>query len=186
MRRVFAVVLVLLTLCGCAGLDSEMDRVLSLRDRLLSGNGCSFKAVITADYSDKIYTFGMDCQADSAGAITFAVTAPETISGIYGIVSGEGGKLTFDDQALVFEMLADGQITPVSAPWLLVRTLRSGYINGCGKDGAGLHIQIDDSYQKDALRLDIWTDENDMPTRAEIVWNGRRIVSMDVENFTIL
>lgn len=185
MKRVLAVILSLLFLCGCTSTDSEMNRVLELRKNILSG-GCSFHVAVTADYTQKIYTFGMKCDADSEGALTFSVTAPETISGITGNISSEGGKLTFDDQALLFEMIADGQITPVSAPWLLVRCLRSGYIKACGNSDNGLHIQIDDSYEENAMHLDIWTDENNLPVRAEIKWQGKRILSMDVENFTIL
>ena len=57
----------------------------------------------------------MDCQCDSQGDLTFAVTAPETITGITGKVSDAGGKLTFDDTALQFDLMAEEQVTP-SAP----------------------------------------------------------------------
>lgn len=186
MKRVLAVLMILLTLTGCTGGSDELDRAMGLRDALLKGNGCTFETVITADYGDKIYNFRMKCRSDSAGDVVFEVMHPETIAGISGTLSNVGGKLTFDDQALMFEMLADGQITPVSTPWLFVHTLRSGYVKACGKDGNGLHIQIDDSYKEDALHLDIFTNEKDMPIRVELLWQGRRIVSMDVENFTIL
>ena len=186
MKRLLPVLLVLLIFTGCGDTDSGMNRAMILRDKLLSSNGCSFTANITADYGEKIYTFVMNCTADQDGAVSFEVVSPESISGICGSVSAEGGKLTFDDQVLMFEMFADGQITPVSGPWLLIRTLRGGYINGCASDGTGLILQIDDSYEEDALRLDIRTDENDMPIYAEILFKDRRIVSMEVENFKFL
>lgn len=186
MKRVLAVFMILLTLTGCTGSSSELDRAINLRDAMLKGNGCTFETVITADYGDKVYSFRMKCRSDSSGRVVFEVMHPETIAGISGTLANEGGKLTFDDQALMFEMLADGQITPVSAPWLFVHTLRSGYIKACGKNEDGLHIQIDDSYQEDALHLDVYTNKSDIPIRAELMWQGRRIVSMDVENFTIL
>ena len=185
MKRVLAVILLLLTVSGCSTMESEMNKALELRNQLLSG-GCTFHVSICADYTQKVYEFGMKCDVDSSGVMLFQVTSPDTISGITGNISDEGGKLTFDDQALLFETIADGQITPVSAPWLLVRTLRSGYIKACGKYDNGTYIQIDDSYENDALHLDIWTDENNLPVRAEIQWQGRRILSMHVENFTIL
>lgn len=186
MKRVLAVLLMLLALTGCGNNVSELNRAIALREALLKSEGCTFVTVITADYGEKVYSFRMQCQADKSGNITFEVTDPDTISGITGTVSEEAGKLTFDDEALMFQLLADGQVTPVSAPWLLLHTLRSGYISACGNDGNGLHIQIDDSYADDALQIDIWTDENDIPIRAEVLWQSRRVVSMDVENFTIL
>ena len=70
----------------------------------------------------------MDCKADSSGNLTFTVVKPETISGITGTLSGDGGNLTFDDTALHFELMAENQLSPVSAPWILIKTLRNGYI----------------------------------------------------------
>ncbi len=186
MKRVLAVAMIVLTLCGCSSTSSELNRALKLRENILKAEECIFTATITADYGEKFYTFKLDCKADAAGEVTFTVTEPESISGISGCLSENQGKLTFDDQALVFETLADGQVSPVSAPWLLIHTLRSGYMRSCGKDGQGIRIQIDDSYEEDALQVDIWTDQKDLPVRGEIIWQGRRIVTIDVENFTIL
>lgn len=186
MKRLLAALFVLIMLTGCAENGAELSRAMALREKLLKSNGCCFDAVITADYGEKIYTFGMKCEVDASGNLSFEVTEPATISGITGTISEKGGALKFDDQVLAFETLADGQITPVSAPWLLIHTLRSGYINACGENGSGLHMQIDDSYAEDALHMDIWTEKNDLPIRCEILWQGRRIVSIDVKDFTIV
>lgn len=186
MKRLFAALCCIVILSGCSLSSSGIDRAMSIRQKLLSSNGCSFDAVITADYGDQIHTFTMNCQADQNGNIRFEVTKPDTISGITGQIDREGGKLTFDDKVLAFELLADGQVTPISAPWLFVRTLRSGYLSACGEAGDGLRIQIDDSYADDALQLDIWTDANDQPIRCEILWQGRRILSLDVAGFKYL
>lgn len=181
----FAIAL-LLFLSGCSGGNSELKRAMALRAELLASNGYSFDTMVTADYGDKIYTFGMNCQVDNLGNLSFTVTEPESIAGITGTVSESGGKLTFDDTALAFELLADGQVTPVSAPWILVHTLHSGYLTSCCAEGDGLLLTIDDSYEDDALNLTIWLGENDLPTQAEILWQGRRILSLEVKNFGYL
>lgn len=186
MRRFPVVLLLVMFLFGCSNSDSQLNRVLQLRDTVLKCQSCSFTAVITADYGDMTHTFEMICYADSGGNMTFEVIEPETISGITGKISSDAGMLTFDDQVLMFEMLADDQITPVSAPWLMLRTLRSGYISTCGQDEQNLRVQIDDSYFEDSLRADIWIDENNVPVRAEFVWKGKRIVSIDVADFIIV
>lgn len=185
MKRMAALVLVLLLLTGCSA-DTQLDRVVSLRERLLNCEGVGFDVQITADYGEALYAFAMQCSVDSLGALSFTVTEPGTISGITGTVSGEGGKLTFDDQVLAFSLLADGQVTPVSAPWLLVRTLRSGYISACGTEGELTKVQIDDSYEENPLTLDIWLDTNDLPVQADILYEGRRVVSLSVSGFEIL
>lgn len=145
----------------------------------------AFDAEITADYGDKTYTFSMVCQVDKEGKMTFEVTAPESIAGITGTVSAAGGHLTFDDKALAFELMADELLTPVSAPWILIKTLRSGYLTSCNEEGGQLRVAIDDSYEEDALHLDVWLDENDLPQAAEIYWQGRRLLTVNVKNFTI-
>ena len=83
-------------------------------------------------------------------------------------------------------MLADGQVSPVSGPWILMKTLRSGYLTSCGMEAGCIRVAIDDSYADDALHLDIWLDEKDLPKRGEILWKGRRILSLDIENFVFL
>lgn len=185
MKRVIAI-LMMIFLVGCNKADSALDQAITLRNRLLNGNGCAFDAVITADYGEKLYTFSMNCKADATGNLTFSVTEPKSVSGIAGTISESGGKLTFDDQALAFEMLADGQVTPVSAPWLFLKTLRSGYLNAAGRDGEYIKLIIDDSYEENPIQLDIWMDANMVPIRSEILWQGRRVISLAVNNFQIL
>lgn len=181
MKRIVWLLVTVLMLTGCTGGDDCMDRALALRSRLLA-QGVEFDAMIVADFSDKAYSFGVRCVFDGQGSLTFTVTEPESIAGIAGKVSATGGKLTFDDHALAFPTLADGQLSPVSAPWVLMNTLRSGYLTSAGMEGDGIRIAIDDSYADNALHLDIWLDEKDLPDYCEILWKGRRVLSMEIKN----
>ena len=163
-----------------------MDHGISLRNRLQKGNGCSFTATVTADYGTYLHTFALQCAADATGEIRFQVLAPDTISGITGMISGQQGKLTFDEEVLLFSPLADGLLAPVTAPWVLVQTLKGGYIvSGCQLE-SGMELSIDDSYAENALRLDVQLNDQDLPVSAEIFWEGRRILSMLIEDFQIL
>lgn len=185
MKRAVCLMVLLVLLTGCAGKQGELDRAMALRSRLLS-HGVAFDAQITADYGDRTYGFAMACEADTQGNLTFTVTEPEAISGIRGSISAAGGKLTFDGEALAFGLLADGQLAPVSAPWLLLNTLRSGYLTNCTVEGDKLRLAIDDSYADDALHLDIWLDADDQPMRGEALWKGRRILTVAIQNFRFL
>ena len=152
MKRLLAFVVMLIFITGCSS-SSNIDNALTLRNQILNSNGCSFDAVIYADYGETIHTFSMHCQTDSSGKLLFEVTDPETISGITGEFSLQGGKLTFDNTALAFKPLTDDQISPVSAPWILLHTLRSGYITSAGKDGDLTRISVDDSYEEKAEKM---------------------------------
>lgn len=183
MKKLAAAVVLLVFLAGCSGESKEMQRGIDLRSELLKASECRFSCEITADYGDKTYTFSMNCQGDSRGNLTFTVTAPETIAGITGAISEAGGKLTFDDTALQFDLLADDQLSPVSAPWILLKTLREGFITSAGTDGERTLLSIDDSYEDDALHLDIWLSDENRPETVEILYGKRKILSLAVANF---
>lgn len=185
MKLAVTVILIVCMLSGCKPGDDLLEQATGLRKTILAANGCTFQTVITADYDDVLYTFQMDCIGDSTGAIRFTVTDPETISGITGTISREMSALTFDDKILSFPMLAEDQLTPVSAPWIFYNTLRSGYITGCSREGDGFCIYIDDSFEENPLHLEITTDSQMQPSFAEIIWQDRRILSMDIRGFTV-
>lgn len=183
--KLAAFVCVALLLCGCNKSDDSLNKALSIRNKLQEGNGCSFSATVQADYGEKIYIFKMDCQTDQVGNLTFSVTEPATLYGITGKVSTAGGAITFDDKILAFPTIADDQVSPVSAPWLLIHTLRSGYLKGTVELDNGYEISIDDSYEEEALHLIIDVKE-DSPQSAEIFWQGRRVLMLSIEEFTYL
>lgn len=175
----------LLLLGGCKGAEAELDRAMALRAKLLASS-VSFDAEITADYGDELHTFSLYCEGDTRGNLGFRVTAPEAITDITGRIEGGEGKLTFRDTALAFPILAEDQLSPVSAPWIFYQTLRSGYLTAAGMEEEFLRLTIDDSYEEDALTLDIWLNEQDLPIRAEILYDGRRILTLEIENFQIM
>ena len=175
----FAAVMLLIgcILSGCNAEDALLKQAADLRKDILEADSCTFQTVITADYGDRLYTFQMDCSADSTGNLQFVVTDPETICGITGTVSQKSSALTFDDKVLAFPMLADDQLAPVSTPWIFINTL--------SKTNDEICIYIDDSYAENPLRLDVYTDIHMNPMHADIFWNQQRILSADIRNFTI-
>jgi len=183
MTAIFVCAVILFT--GCANPNTPIDRALKLRNEIENSNGCAFNTTVTADYGEKVYIFSMNCQTDKDGNFTFTVTKPDTIAGITGKISSAGGALTFEDQVLAFQTMADGLVTPVTAPWILMKTLKSGYIKGCSDADDGFEISADDSYADGALHLQIVVKEN-LPVSGEIFWNGRRVLTMTVEEFRYL
>ncbi len=186
MRKLW-VCLAMLFLIGCSKDAAEIDRGMALREKLLNCDSCTFEAEITADFGDKTYTFTLDCQGKGDGSLSFLVQKPDSISGIGGVLSATGGKITFEeDRAVAFPMLAEGELTPVSGPWILYNTLRSGFLFAGGMEGEWLRLTLNDSYEEEALQVDVWLDDEDRPMMAEIFWQGRRVLSLQVRNFQIL
>lgn len=183
--KLLSVLCAVFLLAGCRNENTLLQRAMILRNNLSENNKCSFLSKVTADYGEKIYQFSMECQADKDGNVTFTVTEPATIAGITGRIDAFGGTITFDDKVLAFQTIADGQVTPVTAPWLLIKTLKSGYLRDCTDTENGYKLSIDDSYEAEALRLQIYI-EKDLPVSGEIFWKGRRVLTLTVENFKYL
>ena len=186
MKRVVALVYLCILLTGCSSGEDGMDTAMDLRAQLLKASTVSFQLDVSADYGDTLNLFSMECSADQDGTVAFSVTAPDTISGITGKISAGTGVLTFEDMALYFPIIAQERISPVSAPWILMKTLRGGYLRAAGREEEQLRLTIDDSYEEDALQVDIWLDEKNLPRRAEVLCEGRLILSLDVRNFEIV
>lgn len=186
MKRFAAAVICVILLLGCGKIHNGMDGAISFRQRLVSSEQCRFDCMITADYGSQIYTFSMECSFDNSGTMTFCVQQPESIQGISGKIEAGNGLLTFDDQALSFPLLADGYLSPVSAPWFFVKALRGGYIHSCTLTEEGYQLTLNDSYEERPLQLTIWTDEDYSPNSCEFLWDGRRILSLVVRNFSCM
>ena len=185
MKKAVCMLLLCFLLSGCGSVNSEMDRAVTLRQALLQ-NGCEFETYVTADYETELFYYAVRCRTDATGDVSFQILEPETIADISGKIETLAGKLIFEDTAVAFPLMADGQLTPVTAPWILVKALRSGYISACGMDGELVRIVVNDSYEENALRLDVWVNTENIPVKADVFWNERRILSMDVKSFSYL
>jgi len=185
MKRVLAAVLLVMLLCGCRGADDPSRQGMELRQRLSGSDGCCFAAVVTADFGETEYGFALDCRVDKEGTLHFTVNAPEHISGINGYVDAQSGKLTFDETVLTFPLLAQGEIPPVCAPWLFYKALVGGYLRASGEDRDGLRLTIDDSFHGENLTLEVWLKDG-LPFWAELAWQGRKLLTLDIQQFEIL
>ena len=186
MKRILILLLTAVLLAGCTGKRDEMDRCMALRADLLAAQGCSFDVSVTADYGDAVQSFRLRCEGRSDGTLGFEVLEPESIRGVAGRFAAGKGELVFDGTAVSFPLLADEQVTPVSGPWILLKSLLGGYLTACTMEDELLRLTVDDSYEEDALQLDVWLNGEDEPVQAEILYDGRRILTMTVENFRIV
>ena len=181
MKRLFPLLLVFFV--GCAGPDPAMEAALELRSRCLAAQTISFTASIQADYITQIEEFTLECTAGQDGTVSFRVMAPEDIMDIRGTVSGTEGTVEFDDTVLAFPLMAQGRLSPLSGPWVVMKAIRSGNILAAGREGELLHLTIDDSYAENALTVDLWLRDGKVE-QAEVAWEGRRCLTMSFDGFS--
>lgn len=179
-------VLILLFLFGCRNESDVVGEMMSLRNKILSCASFSFVADVTVDYGESLYSFCANCCVDAENNMELTIVEPSSISGIKAKISAESGKLIFDDKTLLFATVAGGQITPVGAPWLLIEAIRGGYISMCSSQEAGGYAQINDSYKGANFFVDLRLDNQSIPVSGEIIWEGKRIVSMRISDFVFV
>ena len=186
MKRLLSILLIAVTLSGCNSGEKSVDKVIALRSNLQRGESCSFDACVSADYGETLSYFELACKLDNQQNWGITVLQPENIAGITCKITAGNGKLTFDDKVVAFELITDDQLTPISAPWLAIKALSGGYISSVTDKESGLLVRLDDSYNDILYSVDLWVNENNLPYFAEIIWQGKRIVSMDINNFQIM
>lgn len=186
MKRFFPLLLILFIFAGCSSRKDDMGRALRFRENLLQQSGCAFQCNLTAEYGQIIYQFVLDCQVDNKGDVSFTVTAPDSISGIKGVLSGSGGQIKFEDSILGFPILSEELPTPLSAPWLFMNAMRSGYIRACDVRDGKMALTIAETYEENAMHMKMQFDRKDKPVNCEIIWKDRRVLSMEIDDFHYL
>ena len=186
MRALISLVLVIVMLTGCGRKSSCVSEMMQLRQHISKGERITFEANVTADYGDRIYTFSLMCVADPGGSVDFSIESPDTIAGITGSVSEGVGKLTFDDTVLLFEPLTQGQLTPAIGPWLMFNAVLGGYVRSASKGKDGTEVTIDDVFKSESFQTVLTLNQEQLPICCEIIWNNRRILSIEINNFTVM
>ena len=183
-RKVLALAILFVTLfSGCRGEDSAMQTALDFRGSLLSAGGCRFTADVEADFGERIYDFTLECTYNGTDG-TLNVTAPKSIAGISATVSDGSSELEFDGVSLDFGPLANGFASPLSLPWLLGSAWTGDYIAWAGRDGDLAYVTWLKGYQEQELSINTWFQKN-IPVRAEVLSEGRRVLTVTIEDFAL-
>ena len=172
-------------LMGCSSTSKDLDAGMTLRSKILQSSQCMLTLDITADYNGRICRFTVDCTADSTGDLRFAIVAPDSISGISGNLAGEEGQICFNNMTLQFPLTAEDLPSPISAPWILLNSLRCGFLSSACVEEGETRLSIDSRFNGNPLKLDIWLNGENLPAHADILSDGCRILSMDVMKFEI-
>ena len=181
MKRILPLFLVFLL--GCSGPDPAMETALDLRSRCLASPNVRFRAEIRADYITGFEEFTLDCETSPDGAVSFRVASPEEIADICGTVRQDEGTVEFDGAVLAYPLMAQGRLSPLSGPWVVMKAIRSGCIIAAGQEGELTRVTIDDSYADNALTVDVWLEDGQV-IQAEVAWEGLRCLVMTFDDFS--
>ena len=181
-RLLSLLLLIVFTMTGCAGHTPKTgQQALDFRTALMEQGGCSFTAQITADYGSRVYSFTVDC-VNEKDRTQIQVLEPESIADIRATVSADGTKLAFDGAELDFGKLANGHVSPITAPWLIHHCWIGEYIAWSGNDGDLERVTYLSGYDEEELTVDTWFSDG-IPIRSEVVYDGVRCLVLELSDF---
>lgn len=128
---------VCLALAACGGEAGESGAeqlALDIRGEYLEMAGCTAALEMTADYGQRVYTYGIDLSWQREGETVLAVTAPENVAGVTArILEGETA-LEYDGMRVETGPLDDSGMSPVDAVPVLLDYAEGGFIAACGME----------------------------------------------------
>ncbi len=121
-----------LTACGGKGIGNEAEEALArIRGGYLEMTVCSGHADLTADYGQRVYTYGMDFTWQREGETLLTLTAPEVIAGTTAHIAAGETALEYDGVMLETGPLNEAGLTPVDAVPALLSYAREGFAAEC-------------------------------------------------------
>lgn len=174
--------------CSCrpARPNVRPSRPLTFRTALLQSGGCSFSAAITADYGESDASFTLDCVFSPETGASVTVTEPESIAGIQAQVKDTAASVSYDGMQLGLGSLANGNLAPLAAPYVLGQCWAGEYIDATGTEDGLLRTTYRMGYEEKELVVDTWfSQEPFTPVRAELSYEGRMVLRADISAFSM-
>ena len=159
----------LVLLCGC-GRSAEMSAE-DVRAHFASLDSCTAHLKIISDLDESVLEFESDYVYNREDSDSFTLTAPESVAGIGGRISGEeNGAFTLQYNDLWFCLLNDLRYAAPAQVW-------SEHTNG-----ESLLVL---RYEKadDSVEKQVWLRQSDLqPVYAELYADGARVLTIQVES----
>jgi len=172
---------------ACArGSAAPQELITEIREDLTAASRLIITAEVTADYGDRVYTFGIRYTGNiESGEIL--ITSPELIAGVVAEISGGCAALVFDGARLETGALSGSGLTPIEALPLLMSEWQGGRIGFTGFEKFGDHDAVTmESLVDESVTKKTWFDRTTLlPLRAELSYNGTMIIAAEFSGFVI-
>lgn len=182
---------VTLTACG-GGEDNEAERTLNeIRGKYLEMTACSGHGELTADYGQRVYTFGIDFTWAREGETTLTLTSPENVKGTAAHIAAGETALEYDGVMMETGPLDSQGLAPIDALPALLACAQEGFAAECALeegDPGRLHVVCRDpeSAPGSGVETELWFDaDSAVLLRGEISEDGFTVIQCDLTEFTM-
>ncbi len=183
--RAASLILCLCLLCACGGRShQEKGSFLKLRSKWLEQGSFTLRSRVRADYGDRVYDFLLDYEGSGEGG-TLRVEEPLELEGVEADIEEKGVTLRYDGVMLDTGAIL-GNLSPLEAFPLLVRTWQSGFVTDCWRESwngeACLTARFDLTEAGEAeerLCVSRFRPKDGTPLSAEFLADGRTVLSCE-------
>ena len=185
--------ILLLTACGGGGGNEAEEKLAEIRGRYLEMTACSGHADMTADYGQRVYSFGVDFSWQREGETLLTLTAPELVAGVTAHIAAGETALEYDGTMLETGPLDSAGLSPVDVVPALLAYAREGFAAECAMEEAEgtpqkLHVICRDPETEPGLGIEagLWFDwSTGALLRGEISDSGVTVLQCDIAGFTM-
>ena len=178
-------------LTACAGGKNEPEELLQqVRGHYLELSACGGHAEVTADYGQRVYTYGIDFTWAREGETRLVLTAPENVAGAVAHIEAGETALEFDGVMLETGALDNAGLTPIDVLPTLLTYAREGFVSACvleGEEGQKrLRMTCSDPEKSpgQGVEADLWFDAAAFTLlRGEMSVDGVTVIQCDVTDF---
>lgn len=195
-KRLCALMMILvLPLAACGGNEggNQAEEALSrVRGQYLELTGCSGHAELTADYGQRVYTYGLDFTWRREGETLLTLTAPELVAGTVAHIAAGETALEYDGTMLETGPLNGEGLSPVDALPALLRYAREGFAAECvlegTEEGQKLRVICRDPEEEPGAgsEAQLWFDsETGTLLRGELSEAGVTVIQCEFSGFSM-
>lgn len=176
----------LVLLCGCSR-SAEMSAE-DVRAHFASLDSCTAHLKIISDLDESVLEFESDYVYNREDSDFFTLTAPESVAGIGGRISGEeNGAFTLQYNDLQLDDIAPRHtgLTPADAWFCLLNDLRYAAPAQVWSEHTNGESLLVLRYEKadDSVEKQVWLRQSDLqPVCAELYADGARVLTIQVES----
>lgn len=188
--KITALLLGVVLLTGCTSEQSTAEQqVQEMRSLYQSMESLTASGEITADYSDRVYTYTVDIEGDeTSGSMT--VTSPENISGT--VIQWTDDQLSINVDAVSLETgeLSESGFSPADAVPAILKACKGGMLLGYSleeEEGTQLlWVEFQNTETESSTISCAFDPDTYLLRRAEIAEDGRTIITLELDSAQII